>query len=241
LGEGGSLPMSTGSEDVSLRSKEQLNNAFTAVEAQEKIPLYDAAIEEFKKAIKKWYKTNEAAFNTAKAAYDEEVAEIYETAETVTDPETGIKSYVNIELPVFSYAPLPQITEGLSTDISATSYALADDLGLLGNDTLQEVIDGLREAKKLETGRLFQAVPLSNKVVAVNNVVLPTTHKSLEDLYSFVITTDTASANHYRFKVAINVGYSQASVSSTLYSSEIDSVIDTDTTFSSKAVGKCCW
>lgn len=209
----GSNPPPTG--PVYARDLQKQIDTVLAVERSQQI---ETAVNELKKAQDAYNKNNMALYNAAKDVYDEEMRQKQATQSDTGTPQVDL-SPVDIA-PRFSYTAPPEIEESfVSNYLSATTLAVVKSLDLFNQTSFETSFRLLSDELKKQADIGFAPEALSNRVININNVILP-----IEDpltlpgqQYGFTMQVVPITNTLSKVVVAINMGYTNADAVYALY------------------------
>lgn len=146
-------------------------------------------LSELKKAEKAYTKNTIKAYNLAKKAYDENVADLYASAETPTTSfgDNGdTTSNANVSIPPFEFEKEPELdATTLSAKVSAKSMEIINSL-VDENDieTFDEVVEILRQNINIATQFIIENSETSKTAVVSNGIVIPVENSVTEPVFS---------------------------------------------------------
>lgn len=181
--------------------------------AKSKINQLEIAITELKKAEQLWNKENKKRYDEARVNYDANNETLMANAEVASyiNPITQQESfyYVNLNLPKFTFEPLPQVTaDDLQDKISQDTHSLFQDLGIFATDnTFQETYKILDEHLQAETEELHKNFAATEAVAVVGNAVSYASRGSLPTNYSYIGIFTRVTGQNYKFLISVNAGY----------------------------------
>jgi hypothetical protein len=216
--------------------KQQLKNISNTAIANNNIEAYEKAIADFKVAEKDWQKRNQAAYTTAKQAYDSSVKQVLAEAPKQTDSKTGKPLPVNVVLPEFEFTTLPQIDGNLLINIQTSSLAAKE--GLLSLSSFAEVYDALNRKLNSQTAISFNNTVGSKQVLAVNNNLFEVSGRGSNGvLYSFYAQVLSTYSNMFKVLITVETGYNNPSALDVVYNMSYGGHSGTDGSFNQQSSG----
>lgn len=198
-------------------------------EVLSKLNSYQAAIDELLRADKQAALEAAIAHEAYTQAYQANLAAYVDGLEDVTDPETGITSKKIPNNPTaralqkFDFKPVDKLSgNNLEGKVSSNTLAVVNELNLYNFTSVTEAVQAI-EARIQQLGNSFSATSLnrSTQVLVFNGTAWEASDRTLpmlptDTLYGYQICSVYESCQQH-FDIEINAGYTNPSVSSTIY------------------------
>lgn len=216
----------------------ELNKQIGIVLAGEKASLLSTAIDELKKAREAYNRINMQQYDEARIAY--EFSKLQNGENNNPANETGAGLTPSPDTEPFSFTPAPEMNKDfLSVHLSARSLELINELITDGSAGFDSAFTLLNEALQKQTDISFTADNLSNRVVNINNVLLPVANSVNQpgQQYAFTMQVAPAGGNLVKVVAVINMGYANADAVYTLYHAETSAGTNTNGAFQDNSAG----
>lgn len=211
-------------------STSALNKEMQVLIAKENIEEYKNTVTQLKKEQKKYLKAENKAYELAKKEYEATVQALYANAETIEktilDPVTNqpktITTYVDLEIPQFSYEKQPELvipdSSSLRTDssLNTKNYLVQELIQNEELETFDEVIASFEERIAAETNFIFENTSLSETLINTNGVVLATAN-DIDTSKTFTIGSSNISTSDSSLTLLFNNNFDLKTVSSANY------------------------
>jgi hypothetical protein len=234
----GAVPSGENAAETPLVNPAPLLQSIAKLQAKEEIEQYKLVADTLQKAKAKYNAENDAAFLTARAAYEKSVNDFWKQMkqqeegtpvggqeQAPSEPEGPLPPPLELtDVPPFIFTPLhtPFWNNGIYSIFNEESEKYARQLNLeeaTGFDDAEAII---KETVENRTAMIFHGLTFTNDVTVISGQILSAANYVADTvLYSYVIQLVPTGAGTYKILMAINTGNSNTVVNNVSYGSSV--------------------